>query len=190
MDNHRLKKSVEIGGKQYEIRSDFGVILDTKKVAEDTSFGESDRVYMILNAFYVDFDSLPPDCYQEAMNKWSEYVQCGIPVYKGSTPNLVDWDRDWPLIVGAINRILGYDIRSIPYDAETNTGGVSWETVMSAYVEIGDCLWAQIVSMRDKLARGKKLEKHEREWYNQNRELVDIKTKYTQAEDEFLRQWI
>lgn len=190
-DDHRLKKSVEIGGKKYEIRSDFGVILDTKKVSEDTSFSEADRVYMILNAFYVDFDSIPPDCYQEAMNKWAEYVQCGIPVHKGSTPHLVDWEQDWPLIVGAINRILGYDIRSIPYDVETNTGGVSWETCMSGYVEIGpDCLWAQIVGMRDKLARGKKLEKHEREWYRQNKELVDFKTKYTNADDELIRDWI
>lgn len=189
-DNHRLKNSVEIGGKQYEIRSDFSVILDIMEAMEDPELNGQQCAYVILNIFYPEFDSIPSEHYQEAIDRCMDFIGCGMPKKSGKSPRIVSWSQDFSLIIGAINRILGYDIRSIPYDAETNTGGVSWETFMSAYMEIGDCLFAQIVSIRDKLARGKKLEKHEREWYRQNKELVDFKTKYTQAEEEFLRKWI
>lgn len=193
MDNSRLKKSVEIAGEEYAIRYDYSIakeIINVSNSPEYADLSDGEKAYMILSAFYVDYDQLPQKHYQEAIDKCMDFIACGIPRPKGKAPRLVDWEQDWPLIVGAINRILGYDIRSIPYDPKTNTGGVSWETCMSAYIEIGDCLLAQIVSMRDKLARGKKLEKHEREWYRHNKELVDFKTKYTQAEEEFLRQWI
>ena len=62
---------------------------------------------------------------------------------------------------------------------------------MSAYLEItGDCLFAQIVSIREKKARGKPLDKSDRDFYNRNRDIVDIKTRYTDEENEVLRDWI
>ncbi len=89
-----------------------------------------------------------------------------------------------------MNRVLGYEARAVPYDPETNAGGLHWWTFIAAYMEIGnDCSIAQIVSIRDKLARGKKLEKHEREWYRRNRELVDIPMRTTESEDAILKEW-
>jgi hypothetical protein len=38
-------------------------------------------------------------------------------------------------------------------------------------------------------ARGKKLEKFDREWYQQNRHLVDLRTNYTDAENALLKMW-
>lgn len=190
MSGYRLTKSVCIGGKLYDIRSDYSVILDIIEASEDQTLDGWEKVYIILNAFYPKIDEIPHEHYQEAVDRCMEYISAGFPKGHGNYPSVVSFSKDFPVIVGAVNRILGYDIRSIPYDAETNTGGVSWETFMSAYLEIGDCLFAQVVNIRNKLAQGKKLEKHEKEWYNQNRELVDIKKKYTAAEDEFLRQWI
>lgn len=189
-DNHRLKKSVEISGKEYEIRSDFSVILDIIEAMEDPELNVQECAYVILNIFYPDFHIILPEHYQEAIDKCMEFIGCNIPKKTGKTPRLISWTQDFILVICAVNRVLGYDIRSVPYDTETNTGGVSWETFMSAYMEIGDCLFAQVVSIRDKLARGKKLEKHEREWYRHNKELVDFKRKYTQAEKELLGKWI
>ena len=56
-------------------------------------------------------------------------------------------------------------------------------------LEGGDCTFAQIVHIRDKLARGKPLDKSERVWYRQNRRLVDFKTTYTDAEEQLLKDW-
>ena len=61
---------------------------------------------------------------------------------------------------------------------------------MSAYQEIGDCLFAQIVGIRRKLARGKKLDKSEQEFYRNNRQLVDFKRKYTEMENDILSMWV
>lgn len=186
-DEYRLKKGVCIGGKLYDIRNDYSVMMDISKALDDPNLDDQERAYIALDLFYPDFNDIPTEHFKEALDKCMDFLSAGMP--KGNMPKLISWEKDFPLIVGAINRILGYDIRSIPYDVKNNTGGVSWETVISAFREIGgDCLWAQVVGIRYKLAMGKPLDKSEREWYYRNRELVDIPTKYSKAEEEFLRE--
>ena len=97
-------------------------------------------------------------------------------------PRLVDWEQDFPYIVAPVNRVCGQEIRAVSY--------MHWWTFVSYYYEIGgDCTFAQIVHIRDKLARGKTLDKSERVWYRQNRRLVDFKTTYTDAEEQLLKDW-
>ena len=62
-----------------------------------------------------------------------------------------------------------------------------WWTFVSFYYEIGDCMFAQIVNIRSKQAKGTKLEKHEREFYNANREAIDLRQGITDAERQFLK---
>lgn len=76
------------------------------------------------------------------------------------------------------------------YDAETNTGGVHWWTFLGAYNNLGDCTFAQVVRIRDKKARGKTLEKDEREWYRRNSDLVNIKNKLSQEEETTISTWL
>ena len=52
-----------------------------------------------------------------------------------------------------------------------------------------ECTFAQIVRIRDRLARGRPLEKADQEWYRNNRQLVDFKRTYTGAEDEMVKSW-
>ena len=92
-------------------------------------------------------------------------------------------EQDYPLILPPINRIFGRDIREIPYDAETNTGGVHWWTFLGAYNDLGDCTFAQVVRIRDKKARGKTLEKDEREWYRRNSDLASVLTPKSLGEE-------
>ena len=49
-------------------------------------------------------------------------------------------------------------------------------------MEIGDSLFSQTLSIRKKKMEGKHLEKWEREWYRQNKDLVDLKKRYTSEE--------
>ena len=97
-------------------------------------------------------------------------------------PKLIDWEQNFAYIVAPINRVIGQEIRAIPY--------LHWWSFISAYYEIGDCLFAQIVSIRNKKARGKKLDKWEQEFYQNNRALVDLKTKYTDEENDVLNAWL
>ena len=80
-------------------------------------------------------------------------------------------------------------IRDRDYDIETNTGGIHWWTILAAYAEIGDCLFAQIVRIRDKKAKGKPLDKSDREFYRKNRDIIDIKQTYSEAENDLVNLW-
>ena len=61
---------------------------------------------------------------------------------------------------------------------------------MSAYYEIGgDCTFAQVVGIRSKIARRQKLDKSEKEWLRRNRKLVNFKTKYTENDENLIKQW-
>lgn len=59
-------------------------------------------------------------------------------------------------------------------------------TFQSAFMEIGDCTFAQVVSIRDKIAKGKKLDKSDREFHNRNKHLVDFKNKYSSTEKDLI----
>ena len=94
----------------------------------------------------------------------------------------MDWQQDFQLIVAPINRVIGKEIRSIDY--------LHWWTLIAAYQEIGDCTFAQVVAIRSKKAKGKKLEKSEQEFYKQNRNLVDFKRQYTEQDENVINKWI
>ena len=49
-------------------------------------------------------------------------------------------------------------------------------------MEIGECTYSTVLSIRTKKRDGKKLEKWEQEFYTSNRKLVDIKVKLTEEE--------
>ena len=73
-------------------------------------------------------------------------------------------------------------------DAESPTWS-PFGTSVSYYLEIGNCLFAQVVRIRSLKAKGKPLDKADREFYRENRELIDLKTQYTDKEREVVELW-
>lgn len=186
--SYALPKSVVIGGRDFPIRYDYRVILDIFEAMNDPELTDQERALAVLQMFYVDFDAI--EDYEAAIRECFWFINGGK--YEESSkkkPRLVAWEQDFPYIAAPINRVLGYEIRAVEYDPETNTGGLHWWTFLSAYMEIGDCLFAQVVGIRSKKARGKKLDASDQEFYRRNRDLVDIKARYTEAEEELLKQW-
>lgn len=184
-----LPTKLDINGKTFDVRFDYRVILETFSALNDPELTDADKAMAVLMMFYPRFDDLLYEDYQEAINQYFWFVNCGEKEENKKTPKLIDWEQDFKYIVAPINRVYGTDIRSIKYDDESNTGGLHWWTFMSCYYEIGDCLFAQIVRIRNAKAKGKALDKTDKEWYRQNRNLVDFKSKYSSAEDEILKQW-
>lgn len=183
MINYDLPTSVEIAGTPYEIRSDYRAALDICAALSDQELDGQDKARVALEIFYPDLADIPPEHYQEAIDKCLWFLNGGQEESGQKGPVLVSWEQDFSLIAPAVNRVAGQEIRSIPY--------LHFWSFLGYYMEIGgECAFAQIVSIRDKKARGKKLEKHEHEYYKRNRHLVDIKRKYTHADDELLKQWI
>ena len=57
-----------------------------------------------------------------------------------------------------------------------------WWTFMADFNAIGEGQLSTMVSIRDKLRRGKKLEKWEQEFYRKNKDRVDLKQRYSAEE--------
>lgn len=166
-----------------DIRWDYRAALDVCVALSDPEFSNEDRALALLQILYPDWEEISPQDLQEAVTKGLWFLNGGSdeePTRKA--PKLMDWEQDFQMIVSPINRVIGREIRE--------PTPLHWWTFLSAYYEIGDCLFAQVVRIREKKARGKQLDKAEREWYRNNRELVDFKTTYTQAEQDLLEQFI
>ena len=176
-----LPTAVEVGGTEYEIRSDYRAILDICSALSDDELDERDRAAALLDIFYPGFGDMPPEHYEEAVQKCFWFINCGDGEQERSAPKLVDWKQDFKYIVAPINRVSGQEIRAVEY--------LHWWTFIAYYYEIGDCLFAQIVRIRERKARGKPLDKQDAAWYRQNRCLVDMKSGYTEAEDAILKTW-
>ena len=184
--NYDLPKSVSIGDKEYAIRYDFRVILDILEVLHDDELTGVEKADTVLQMFYLE----KPDNVREALERCYDFIDCSKRKPKKKSPRLIDWESDFELIIAPVNRVLGYEARSVVYDYKENTGGLHWWTFVAAYSEIGnDCLLSHIVTIRDKQARKKKLDKAETEWLKRNRHLVDLPSRYTEADEELLRRF-
>lgn len=178
-----LPKSLEVCGTEYEIRSDFREILDIMEILNDVELTNQERNFLTLLVFYPDFQNMPPNHYQEAVTQCYWFINGGKldDETEKKPPRLMDWEQDFPYIIAPVNRVLGQETRAADY--------LHWWTFLGAYMEIGECTFAQIVHIRDTKNRGRPLDKSDQEWYRKNKKLVDLKKKYTSEEEELLKKW-
>ena len=179
-----LPTSLNVGGKDYKIRTDYRVILDILAAMNDPDIFESwmtedqkkeERVLTMLQILYVDFESIPPSDWQEAAKKAVEFIDCGIKGDDKPKPRTMDWEQDAPIIAPEISKVAGRDIR---------IGETHWWEFFGYYLGIGEGVFNTIISIREKKRRGKKLEKWEREFYSKNKSLIDLKARTAERSDE------
>lgn len=167
----KLPQTAEISGRVYQLNTDFRDILEIMGYLDDPDKPEYLRWRIALALFY-DGD-IPPEHQQKAMEYLSEFISCGETDSKPG-PKLLDWEQDAMAIVADVNKVAGTEIRALPY--------LHWWTFLSYFHAIGEGQLSTVVSIRDKLRRGKKLEKWEKDFYRENKSRVDLKKKYS-AED-------
>ena len=120
---------------------------------------------------------MPLELWKEAAQKAIEFIDMGIREDEKARPKIMDWEQDAPIIVTAVNSVLGGEVRS---PRQTH-----WWTFLGAYMEIGESLFSQVLNIRSKKKKGEKLEKWEQKFYAENKALVDLKTqKSERSEDE------
>ena len=175
-----LPTAVEFGGRSWDIATDYRDILRILTAFEDPDLEDVEKVMLCLYNLYVDFEDIPQDQLQAAYDAAMRFIDCGSESREDG-PRTMDWTQDAELIFPAVNRAAGFEVRSVDY--------LHWWTFLSAYMEIGECTFAQIVHIRDAKNRGKALDKTDQEWYRKNRSIVDLKTNYTSAEKELFRKW-
>lgn len=171
---YTLPTQLEVDNVLHDIRSDFRAILDIIAALNDGSLTEGEKRYVVLKILYIHPENLSDT--DEAMSRALWFLSCGddTPEYRRPRP-LMSWETDFPIIVAPVNRILGYECRLCEY--------LHWWTFISAYNEIGECFFQSVVSIRNKKAKGKKLEKWEQEFYSANRDKIDLPQQYSDAEE-------
>jgi len=174
-----LPTSLEVNGTEYRIRTDYRAVLDICAALSDPTMKDWEKAVAML-LLYEDYESIPKSDIEEALQKAAWFINCGDSAPGRPVPKLMDWEKDFKWIVAPINRIAGTEIRALEY--------LHWWTFISYYYEIGDCFFAQIVNIRNKKARGKKLEKYEREFYNANRDAIDLREEITDTDKEFIKR--
>ncbi len=174
--------SLNVGGIDYEIRTDYRAVLDLMAALNDPDLTDSDAqmtAYMqsrvILEIMFPNCDDIPVEHLQEALDKVSEFIDMGISDDR-KKPKTMDWEQDAPILIPAINKVLNCEIRAQKY--------IHWWTFLGAYMEIGEGLFSSIVNIRQKKAKGKKLEKWEQEFYKENKALIDFQSKSQRSQEE------
>lgn len=163
-----IPTSVVIDETEYPItdRGDFRVILDCFQALEDEELTKHERILSALLIFYDNLTDVRdlvtfPDI-KEAVRQMFVFFNCGQDESIGAVHSykLIDWKQDEQLIASAVNAVVGKDIRFEKY--------VHWWTFMSYYTAIGESPLSNIISIRHKIVKGKKLEKYEREFRREN----------------------
>lgn len=171
-----LPESVFVNGHEYAIRTDYRVVLDLLTALSDPDMqGETEAETALIRAeltqkiMFVD-EILEADL-EGCLQAIVEFVDMDLTEDENKkAPRLMDWEQDANLIIPAVNKVLGREIR-----AER----MHWWTFLSAYMEIGECSFSHILSIRQKRAKGKKLEKWEQEYVAENKNVVLLREKMT-----------
>ena len=160
MNLWQLPKQATIGGKTYGIYADFRDVLQIVGYLDDPALPVWLRWKIALRLFYD--GPIPYEYQKEAMDYLEEFLCCGRQGAQ-STKRL-DWKLDSDLILSDVNKVACCEIRELPF--------VHWWTFLAWFHGIGDGQLCTLVSIRDKLRRGKKLEGWEKDYFRQNKDRV------------------
>ena len=162
-----LPKSLKIGEKEWEIRSDYRNILRIFEALEDENLKDTEKLYITLDRMFVDFKNMSQKDYEEAYIKASKFMEGHERQDEKTNPKLINWEKDEHMIFPAINAVAGCEVRAVEY--------MHWWTFLGYFESVdNESLWSFVLSIRQKRAKGKKLEKHEQEFFKKNQALCAI----------------
>lgn len=180
MNGWTLPTELTVQGETFAIRSDFRAVLDALAALNDRALPEQARYLSFLQIFYPQWERLPDA--QAAMTAALEFVNLGRDMTAEQTakPALIHWDTDVQLIAPAVDKVLGYSCRCCPY--------LHWWDFIGAFQNIGDGLLAQVVNIRNKRIKGRKLDKAEQEFARENSALIGASVQLQSEEEEFFKR--
>ncbi len=180
-----LPVTLEVNGSEYPIRTDYRDVLTILEAFEDPDLEAGEKVFACLYILYPDFADIPQTDLEEAYRQAAWFIDCGAEMRDEAkrSPRLVDWEQDERILFPAINTIAGHEVRALDY--------LHWWTFMGYFMEIREGTYAQVLNLRQKRAKGKKLEKWEQEFWRTNKDICRIRKKLSEdekAEQELLKK--
>lgn len=179
-----LPEVLTVGGEDYPIRADYRNILQVFEAFQDPELTQEEKwivaIYLLFEDFACDDDVLQAaqDGFDldEAMKQISWFISAGQPEKQVLEQPTYNWRQDEQMIFSAVNKVAGRETRELEY--------LHWWTFLGYFNEVGEGTFSFIVGIRHKLNKGKKLEKHEKEFLFHNKELVLMKKPLTKEEQE------
>ena len=173
-----LPRYVTVAGEPHEVRTDYRDILNIISAINDPELEDYEKAYALLVIFYPDLPDIPEEDLEAAYKAAVEFIEYGADHTSDKRPSkkLVDWEQDERIMIPAINKVAGMEIRTAEY--------LHWWTFLGYYMEITEGVYSQVLALRSKKARNKKLEKWEREFWANNRDICAIKPRLSQEEME------
>ena len=167
----QLPETVVLGGEEYALHTDYRDILEIFSYLNHPDLPEFIRWEVALALFY---DRPVSEHHREEAIKFLSSFLTGGQTEDKPGPRLLDWEQDAPAIIADVNKVAGQEIRSLEH--------VHWWTFLSWFHAIGEGQLSTLVTLRDKLSRGKKLEGWEKDFYRENKKRVDLPKKYSAME--------
>ena len=167
-----LPKQLEIDGTMCDIRTDYRNCLLILEAFNDPDNTINDAYEIMLKVLYKQI----PDNVDEAIEKGIWFLNCGDK-YKESPKTekpVFDWQKDEQMIFAALNNVAGHEIRSVSY--------MHYWTFIGLFQGVGEGFFNTVLSIRQKLNKGKKLDKSEEEFFKQHEDIVKLKTKRSKEE--------
>lgn len=179
-----LPVTVKIADHTCPIRNqcDYRVVLDVITALNDVELTEDEKIKCALFIFYEDVSAITD--FDAAIEEMFKIINGGQEEERDTNkPTLMDWEHDFPQIAPPISRVLGYDVR-------TPNKYTHWYSFLGGYMEIGECTFSTIVSIRTKRIKGQKLDKWEIDYLREHRKIVELPQKITAEEQEILNsEW-
>lgn len=162
----RLPVSLTVNGKEYKIDSDYRNALAILTAFSAEDLNDREKALVCVRRLFPDWQSIPKEdldgCYKAAVDFLENGFHSDHP-----SPRLINWDKDEQLIFPEINKVAGTEVRALPY--------MHWWTFLGYFQAVDrEGLWGSVLLIRQKKARGKKLEKHEKEFYKANKDLITL----------------
>lgn len=172
--NYRLPQTLTVNGREEPIRWEYTAVLDAIAALNDGDLEDYEKVLAFLWIIYENFEHFHREDYAPAFEAAMNFVNNDLDEQKKDNIKMVDFEQDFRLIVSAINRVSGKEIR--------DEDDVHWWTFLSWFMEIGECTYSTVLSIRSKRAKGKKLEPWEKEFFEENKDIVLLHPKLTAEE--------
>ena len=179
-----LPEELTVGGEDYSIRTDYRNVLQVFEAFQDPDLTREEKWIVAIYLLFEDF-SCANDVLEaaqdgfdlgEAMEQISWFISAGQPEKQVLEQPTYNWTQDEQMIFSAVNKVAGKETRELEY--------LHWWTFLGYFNEVGEGTFSFIVGIRNKLNKGKKLEKHEKEFLSHNKELVLMKKQLTKEEQE------
>lgn len=179
-----LPEVLTVGGEDYPIRTDYRNVLQVFEAFQDPELTQEEKWIVAILLLFEDFSGANDvlEAAQngfdlgEAMKQILWFISAGQPEKQIVELPVYNWTQDEQMIFSAVNKVAGRETRELEY--------LHWWTFLGYFNEVGEGTFSFIVGIRNKLNKGKKLEKHEKEFLSHNRELVQLEKPRTREEKE------